>query len=150
MPEHIFNMKDPIIVGVEVLEGQARVGTLLAVPSKGKITIGKIAGLEKEKGKPISKVGPGERVAMKLEATNPAESAVLFGRHFDANDALVSRITRESIDVLKNSFRDEMSRDDWKLVIRLKKYADFPHTQKPNLDSLALCARSSARMFGID
>ena len=42
MPEHIFNMKDPIIVGVEVLEGIAKVGTLLCVPSKGKITIGKI------------------------------------------------------------------------------------------------------------
>ena len=47
MPEHIFNLKDPIIVGVEVLEGVARVGTVLCVPSSGKITVGKIAGLEK-------------------------------------------------------------------------------------------------------
>jgi len=29
LPEHIFNNKDPIIVGVEVLEGVARVGTLV-------------------------------------------------------------------------------------------------------------------------
>jgi hypothetical protein len=117
------------------------------VPSKGKITIGKIAGLEKvrlkfvatgsprltrslthslpskpqEKGKPLQKAVTGDKVAMKLEATNAAESAVLFGRHFDAQDALVSRVTRESIDVLKANFRDEMTKDDWRLVIRLKK-----------------------------
>ena len=121
MPEHIFNLKDPIIVGVEVLEGVARVGTVLCVPSRGKITVGKIAGLEKEKGKPLQKVAAGDTVAMKLEATTPAEAQVLFGRHFDAQDALVSRITRESIDVLKANFRDDMSKDEWRLIIRLKK-----------------------------
>ena len=36
-------------------------------------------------------------------------------------DALVSRITGESIDVLKANFRDDMTKDDWRLVIRLKK-----------------------------
>ena len=121
MPEHIFNMKDPIIVGVEVLEGIAKVGTLLCVPSKGKITIGKISGLEKEKGKPLQKAVTGDKVAMKIESTNPEEAARLYGRHFDHNDAIVSRITRESIDVLKAMFRDEMSKDDWRLIIRLKK-----------------------------
>lgn len=74
-----------------------------------------------EKGKPLQKAVTGDKVAMKLEATNAAESAVLFGRHFDAQDALVSRVTRESIDVLKANFRDEMTKDDWRLVIRLKK-----------------------------
>ena len=57
---------------------------------------------------------------MKLEVTNPAESAVLFGHHFDAQDALASRITRESINVLKAQVRDIMTKDD-RLVIRLKK-----------------------------
>ncbi len=33
LPEHIFNNKDPIIVGVEVLEGVARVGTLVRTPN---------------------------------------------------------------------------------------------------------------------
>ena len=58
---------------------------------------------------------------MKIESTNPEEAARLYGRHFDHNDAIVSRITRESIDVLKAMFRDEMSKDDWRLIIRLKK-----------------------------
>lgn len=121
MPEHIFNMKDPIIVGVEVMEGIAKVGTPLCVPSRGKITIGKIAGLEKEKGKPLQKAVAGDKVAMKIESTNPEEAARLYGRHFDHTDALISKISRESIDVLKQMFRDEMTKDDWRLVIRLKK-----------------------------
>ena len=121
MPEHIFNMKDPIIVGVEILEGIAKVGTPLCVPSRGKITIGKIAGLEKEKGKPLQKAVAGDKVAMKIESTSPEEAARLYGRHFDHNDALISKISRESIDVLKAMFRDEMTKDDWRLVIRLKK-----------------------------
>jgi hypothetical protein len=33
----------------------------------------------------------------------------------------VSRLTRESIDALKNHFRDDMTKDDWRLVIKLKK-----------------------------
>ena len=58
----------------------------------------------------------GESVAMKLEGTN-----ALFGRHFNIQDELISKITRESINSLKLHFRDQMSRPDWELVIKLKK-----------------------------
>lgn len=30
-------------------------------------------------------------------------------------------MTRDSIDALKNYFKDEMEKDDWRLVIKLKK-----------------------------
>lgn len=106
---------------MEVQEGVAKVGTPLCVPSKGNITIGRIAGLEKEKGKPLQKAVAGDKVAMKIESTNPEEAARFYGRHFTHTDVLASRISRESIDVLKAMFRDEMTKDDWKLVIRLKK-----------------------------
>ena len=33
----------------------------------------------------------------------------------------VSRISRESINALKACFADEMTKDDWRLVIKLKK-----------------------------
>lgn len=35
-------------------------------------------------------------------------------------DELVSRISRKSIDVLKENFRDELAREDWQLVVKLK------------------------------
>ena len=36
-------------------------------------------------------------------------------------DPLVSRISRKSIDVLKLHFKDDMTRADWQLVVKLKK-----------------------------
>lgn len=36
-------------------------------------------------------------------------------------DVLVSRMSRKSIDLLKLHFKDELTRDDWKLVVKLKK-----------------------------
>ena len=72
----------------------------------------------------------------------------MFGRHFEIEDELVSHISRRSIDVLKTNYRvstfffafgimltialgfnstlifhiqDELSIDEWKLVVKLKK-----------------------------
>lgn len=36
-------------------------------------------------------------------------------------DELVSRISRKSIDLLKEHFKEDMSRDDWRLIVKLKK-----------------------------
>jgi hypothetical protein len=46
MRECIFCRKDPIVLGVQVMEGIARVGTPIAIPSQNFITIGKIASME--------------------------------------------------------------------------------------------------------
>ena len=32
-----------------------------------------------------------------------------------------TQLTRKTIDVLKEYFRDEMSKEDWKLIMRMKK-----------------------------
>ena len=40
-------------------------------------------------------------------------------------DELVSRISRKSIDLLKEHFRDDMSKDDWRLVVKLKAMFDI-------------------------
>lgn len=63
----------------------------------------------------------GESVAVKIESTNSTEASRLFGRHFDFQDEIVSKISRESINALKKFFRDEMTRLDWELIIKLKK-----------------------------
>ena len=56
-----------------------------------------------------------------LQPSRPEEAARAYGRHFDHNDELVSRISRKSINVLKAMFRDDLSKDDWRLVVKLKK-----------------------------
>ncbi|GAB4816828.1 hypothetical protein N2152v2_003874 [Parachlorella kessleri] len=120
MPTCVFNKKDPIVLGVEVVDGIAKIGTPLCVPTQGGIDLGRIASMEKDH-KAVDTAKKGDAVAMKIEATNPTESQRLYGRHFDFKDELVSKISRKSINVLKEMFRDDMGKDDWKLVIKLKK-----------------------------
>lgn len=45
LPQHIFNKKDPIVMGVEVVEGTLRLGTMLCVPNIG-LDIGKVTRIE--------------------------------------------------------------------------------------------------------
>jgi translation initiation factor 5B len=120
LPNCVFNAKDPIVVGVDVVEGIAKVGTPLAVPTKGGIELGRIASMELNH-KAVDMARAGQSVAMKIEGQNAVEQSRLYGRHFDHTDQLVSKISRESINALKSHFADEMSKDDWRLVIKLKK-----------------------------
>ena len=88
MPQHIFNKKDPIVLGVEVLEGNLRVGTKLCIPSLDNLLVGEV---------------------------------VMYGRQFDHNHSLYSFLSRQSIDACKEFFKDEMTKEDWQLVVKLKK-----------------------------
>ncbi|XP_043714113.1 eukaryotic translation initiation factor 5B isoform X2 [Telopea speciosissima] len=119
MPKNIFNKKDPIVLGVEVVEGIAKVGTPICIPSRDFINIGRIASIESNH-KQVDVAKKGSEVAIKIASTNPEEQQKMFGRHFDEDDELVSHITRRSIDVLKDNYRDELSIEEWRLVVKLK------------------------------
>eukprot|EP00158_Paraphelidium_tribonemae_P006854 Partr_v1_DN27998_c2_g1_i1_m11076 putative Translation Initiation Factor len=118
VPGCIFNKKDPIILGVDVLEGSVRIGTPVCVPSKGNIVLGKIAGIEAQH-KAVEIAKKGQQVAVRIE-TPLNETARIAGRHFMEGDELISRISRGSIDILKASFRDEVSKDEWLLIKKFK------------------------------
>jgi translation initiation factor 5B len=47
VPGCIFNAKDPIVMGCEVMDGQLRIGTPLTVPGK-ECDLGRVAGMEKD------------------------------------------------------------------------------------------------------
>ncbi|OII73111.1 Fun12p GTPase translation initiation factor IF2 [Cryptosporidium ubiquitum] len=124
IPQYIFNSRDPIICGVYVEEGILKPGTPLCVPEKDNLMIGRVISVEFNK-KPVSEGKKGQEVAVKIQPF-ASDTNITYGRHFDHNDRLVSRITRDSIDILKQHFRDELSKDDWKLVIQLKKTFGIP------------------------
>ena len=48
-------------------------------------------------------------------------TSVQFGRQFDHTYPFYSRISRTSIDSLKEFFKEECTKGDWDLLIRLKK-----------------------------
>jgi len=60
------------------------------------------------------------KVCIKIEAPG-GDAPKMIGRHFDEKDLLMSRISRESIDACKDYFRDELTKQDWSLMVELKK-----------------------------
>jgi len=65
---------------------------------------------------PVAKKGS-PSVAVKIEAANQPT----YGRHWEDTDTLYSKISRKSIDTMKEHFRDEVSKDEWALMVQLKK-----------------------------
>ncbi|KAF4040023.1 Elongation factor Tu domain 4 [Phytophthora infestans] len=120
LPNCVFNKKDPIILGVDVEEGILKIGTPLVVPSAAGFLVGKVGSIEREH-KEVDRAKKGASVAVRIDN----EGSVMYGRHFDHKDKLVSRLTRQSIDALKENFREDLQKEDWQLVIKLKKVFDI-------------------------
>ncbi|XP_062023106.1 uncharacterized protein LOC133739356 isoform X2 [Rosa rugosa] len=106
-------------------ETNVQVGTPICIPQRDFIDIGRIASIENNH-KPVDLARKGLKVAIKIVGTNSDEQQKMYGRHFEMEDELVSHISRRSIDVLKTSYRDELSIDEWKLVVKLKKLFEIP------------------------
>ncbi|KAJ5278900.1 Mitochondrial translation initiation factor IF-2 [Penicillium angulare] len=127
-PVAIFNKKDPIVIGIDVLDGALRMHTPLSAVrtnAEGKrevIDLGRVTSIERDhKAIPICKKGQ-PSVAIKIEGPNQP----LYGRHLEEKDHLYSKISRKSIDTLKEFYRDEVTMEEWGLVKRLKPVFDIP------------------------
>ncbi|RYG40485.1 hypothetical protein EON68_04185, partial [archaeon] len=133
-----FNARDPIVLGVDVLKGKLRIGTPLCVvlggpkvPAAGAgeeivvkalpnvLEIGRVASMEQNHVAVDSVAAGSGSVAVKI-VQGEGQQLIQYGRHFDQSHTLYSRITRTSIDLLKENFRDEMTKDDWKTVVKMK------------------------------
>ncbi|KAK6173778.1 hypothetical protein SNE40_017178 [Patella caerulea] len=119
LPQFIFNTRNPIVVGVVVEAGFIKEGAPLCVPSKEFCDLGRITSIEVNK-KSVDIARQGMEVCIKIEPL-PGQAPRLLGKHFTAEDMLVSKISRDTIDVVKNYFRDDMQKNDWMLILELKK-----------------------------
>ncbi|EWC43383.1 eukaryotic translation initiation factor 5B [Drechslerella stenobrocha 248] len=115
----VFHQRDPIVVGIDVVEGSLRIGTPIAIPKPGgdSVVLGRVTSIElNHKAVPIvKKTSPS--VAVKIEAPNQP----ILGRHWDEKDTLYSHISRVSINTLKDHFREDVAKEDWALIVQLKK-----------------------------
>uniref|UniRef100_A0A7S3TD41 Translation initiation factor IF- 2 domain-containing protein n=1 Tax=Strombidinopsis acuminata TaxID=141414 RepID=A0A7S3TD41_9SPIT len=116
--QYVFHKTSPMVFGCNVMGGQLRIGTPMCIPEKDNLSIGRISSIEKDK-KPIQVARRGDSVCVKIE--QHTQSSIAYGRHFDHTNQLYSQLTRETIDTLKQHFKDEMHKEDWELVIGLKK-----------------------------
>lgn len=119
LPNCIFNKRDPIVLGVTIEDGVLVPGTPIAVPTKELDTIGRVSTIEHDH-KQLESARKGQEVCVKIEHC-ASDAPKMYGRHFDSTDLLYSKISRESIDVVKEYFRDELEKSDWQLIIELKK-----------------------------
>ncbi|KIW73315.1 translation initiation factor aIF-2 [Phialophora macrospora] len=128
-PIQVFNKKDPIVVGVDVVEGSLRLLTPIAAVKTNPVTgakeivvLGRVSSIEREhKAIPICKKGQ-PSVAVKIEGPNQP----MYGRQLEDKDILYSLISRKSIDTLKEFYRDEVTKDEWALLKKLKPTFDIP------------------------
>ncbi|XP_052297451.1 eukaryotic translation initiation factor 5B-like [Citrus sinensis] len=122
----IFRRKDPVILGIVVLEGMVKVGTPICFTRENElIDVGRVASI-KNNDKPVDVAKKGQEVSIKIEGGNSEEMQKNFFRNFGVGDELVSHISRRSIDLLKAYYKDDMSRKDWNLVKVLKKIFKIP------------------------
>ncbi|KAJ5455439.1 Mitochondrial translation initiation factor IF-2 [Penicillium sp. IBT 31633x] len=127
-PIAVFNKTDPIVIGVDVIEGSLRLHTPLAAVRtnaagvKEIIDIGRVTSIERDhKPVPVCKRGQ-PSVAVKVEGPNQP----MYGRHLEEKDQLISHISRASIDTLKEFYRSDVSMEEWALVKKLKPVFDIP------------------------
>ncbi|KAF5398107.1 Elongation factor Tu domain 2 [Paragonimus heterotremus] len=123
LPDMVFNKRAPIVVGVHIEAGVVRERTPLCVPSKDCIHLGRVYSIESNH-KPVEEARTGQEVCIRIDPLD-GETPKLYGRHFDHNDLLVSKISRESIDVMKEHFRSDLNKEDWRLMVELKKLLDI-------------------------
>ncbi|GME23851.1 Eukaryotic translation initiation factor 5B [Neofusicoccum parvum] len=128
-PVAVFNKKDPIVVGVDVIEGNLKLLTPICAVKENPVTkqkevisLGRVQGIERDH-KQISVCKKGQpSVAIKIEGPDQP----LYGRHLEEKDILYSLISRKSIDTLKEFYRSDVSMDEWALIKKLKPLFDIP------------------------
>ncbi|KAL5339317.1 hypothetical protein BJX70DRAFT_364018 [Aspergillus crustosus] len=125
----VFNKKDPIVIGVDVAEGSLRLHAPIAAIKTNAITgakeiveLGRVTGIERDH-KPITVVKRGQpSVAVKIEGANQP----MYGRQLEESDTLYSKISRVSIDTLKEFYRNDVTMEEWGLIKKLKPVFDIP------------------------
>ncbi|KAL6860525.1 eukaryotic translation initiation factor 5B [Amphichorda felina] len=127
-PVAVFNKTTPIVIGVDVTEGQLKINTPIAAVKQnstgGKeiVSLGRVTSIEREhKQIPVCKKGQ-PSVAIKIEMGG---SQPTYGRHLEEGDTLYSLISRRSIDTLKEFYRKDVSNEEWQLIIKLKPLFDI-------------------------
>ena len=88
LPDCIFNARDPIVLGVHIVEGIIREGTPICIPNKEFLEIGVVSSLEFDHNV-VETAKKGQDVCIKITSQGDKK---MIGRHFEVTDELVSKV----------------------------------------------------------
>ncbi|KAI5179687.1 translation initiation factor 5B [Nematocida sp. AWRm80] len=141
VPGCVFTKRSPLVLGVKVEEGVLKLNTPLVVvrhttntqsENTGTtaditntdtiVNLGRVTSiLQDAKINPkTNDIKKNERASIKIELTSN-QQPVIFGRKIFETDTIFSRLTRDSIDMLKEKFKEALSQEEWMCVVNIKK-----------------------------
>ena len=122
-PIECFRSKDPIVLGVDIVKGVLKIGTPLVFYDKERrhMKVGKVMSIEANH-KPL-------QTARKADGSVAIKFGDRAGISVERDDIikyqLCSELSRKSIDLLLEHFRDEMLNSDWDVVRELKPFFEI-------------------------
>jgi translation initiation factor aIF-2/yIF-2 len=98
IPKYVFNKSDPIVVGVTIKKGTLYLHTNLRTMNDKKefVDIGEVIEIRKD-DKEVEEASTNSEVSIKIK-TN---SNITYGRHFDNKNLLFSKMTKNTVKMLK-------------------------------------------------
>ncbi|KRH93779.1 Translation initiation factor 5B (eIF-5B) [Pseudoloma neurophilia] len=119
IPQFIFTRRSPLVLGLEILEGKLKINMPLYYHDSGNnLQVGKVTSIINEK-KSVEIANKGDKVSVKIET---ADTPRLIGRDISEEGILYSTLSRKSIDILKEFYKDEITDDGWRLVMKIKQH----------------------------
>lgn len=110
LKDNIFRSTNPIVFGVKVIKGSLHINTpLIVTKSRQKLYIGNVTSIIYNK-KNINIANTNAEVCIKIESTD--KKKIIYDRHFTHTDLLFSQVTRESVDIMKLHFKDEITNNE--------------------------------------
>lgn len=119
MEKAMIHRSKPLIIGVKVTDGCLKKGTPLTTIGENPRWLGTVDSIQVN-NQPIDEAKLGQECAIQIK--EPPNWTPEADKDFKPKDKFVSRLNRELIDLLKDYFRDELAREDWELVKRIKSH----------------------------
>ena len=103
IPKYVFNVSNPIVVGVKILKGHLYKNTKIRIRRKKTLTnIGKIIEIRLD-NKQVDDAKEGLEVSIKII---PDNKSIMYGKQFDENDIIFTAMNRKTVEAVK-TLKDE-------------------------------------------
>jgi translation initiation factor 5B len=117
LEKQMIHRSKPIIIGVKVLDGTLKKGTPISTCGDNPRMLGTVESIQVN-NQPIDEAKIGQECAICIK--EPSSWSPEADKDFHPKDHFVSKLNRQAIDLLKQHFREDLTNDDWRLIVKIK------------------------------